>query len=390
VNRRSLLKGFGVAALAAAGGASLWHLESNHVLQIGDGPAFDPWKDWQREGTNVLNKFVRAAVLAASPHNSQPWKFRLLPDVIDVYAGTSRRIGAIDPLLREMYIGVGCAIENLLLSVEAAGYRRSFDDAVLSEDRTLEPIVRVRLKKEAAGNASELYAAIPNRHTNRGLYIPSKKLDAQLVDALSSLKNSDSEIRIFWFRKPEQMRAFGELVIQATEAIIADEEQSSSSARWMWTNGRDIQTFRDGLTYDAQGMSPGLRALAKFMPPLGVKETDHYWLSATREVHVATASMFGMIAVHDEGSLMQRVEAGRLWQSMHLLAARQRIAMHPLSQPVERRDREQQLGKAPTYAKALSDLQQDDGWQAVMPFHLGYARQEALPSPRRPMESVLI
>jgi hypothetical protein len=390
VKRRVAIKGLGVAAVAVAGGASLWRLESNHVLQTGGGPACTPWNEWRREGINGLEKLVRAAILAASPHNTQPWKFHLLADAVDVYADTSRRIGEIDPLLREMYIGVGCAIENMLLSAEAAGYRWSLDNAASSEDAALQPVVRVRFRKEGGRHASELYAAIPNRHTNRGAYIPGKKLDVRLVDALSGLKNSDSEIRVFWFRQPEETRAFGDLVVQATEAIIADEQQVASSAGWMRTNWRDIETFRDGLTYETQGMSPAMRALAKFMPPLGVKETDRYWLSATRKTHVATASIFGMLSVRDAGNEILRLEAGRLWQRMHLFAAWQGIAMQPLSQPVERRDRELQLSQAPTYAKALFELQQDDAWQAVLPFRLGYAAQEALPSPRRALESVLI
>ena len=97
-----------------------------------------------------------------------------------------------------------------------------------------------------------------------------------------------------------------------------------------------------------------------------------------------------MIAVRDANNPQQRVEAGRLWQRMHLHATLRGIAMHPLSQPVERRDRELQLGQPLTYAKALSDLQQDDRWQPIMPFRLGYATQEALPSPRRTIASVLI
>lgn len=387
MNRRAFLGGLGVAGLGL-GGASIWRLQSNHVLGSGDGPAYAPWTEWQQAESNPLQQLVRAAVLASNPHNTQPWKFHLLPDGIDVYADTSRRIGAMDPLLREMHIGVGCAVENLLLAAEVAGYRWSFDNPKSSENEELQPIVRVLLQ-EGATRPSSLYAAIPRRHTNRGRYIADKNVDERMIEALDGVKNSDSELRVFWFRKHEEMRAFGCLVVHATEAIIGDREQSASSARWIRTSWNDIERYRDGLTYDAQGLTPGTRALAKFLPSLSIKRTDQYWLSATRECHVATANAFGMIAVRDAKNTQQRVEAGRLWQRMHLRATLQGVAMHPLSQPVERRDRELQLGLAPTYAKGLSELQQDDDWQAVMPFRLGYPAQVALPSPRRAIASVL-
>jgi hypothetical protein len=388
MKRRTFLRSLGVAGLGLAG-ATIWRLESNHVLGVLDGPAFALWAEWQKSGTHPLDQLVQAAVLAANPHNSQPWKFHLLPDSVDVYADTSRRIGMIDPLLREMHIGVGCAVENLLLAAETAGYRWSFSKPESSVDSNLQPMVRVLLKEDMR-RPSDLYGAIPRRHTNRGRYDLAKEVTRELIEVFNGLKNSDLELRVFWFRTPHEKRAFGDLVVSATEAIITDEEQSKSSARWMRTNWSDIQRFRDGLTYDTQGLPSGTRTLAKFMPPLSRQQTDQYWLTATRETHVATAGAFGMIAIRDARDTEQQVEAGRLWQRMHLLATVHGIAMHPLSQPVERRDREIQLGQSPTYTRALFALQQDDSWQAVMPFRLGFPVQDAPPSPRRAIADVLI
>jgi hypothetical protein len=288
-----------------------------------------------------------------------------------------------------MHIGIGCALENLLLAAEAAGYHWSFDELASTRSGELQPVARVLLK-EGARRPSDLYAAIPKRHTNRGPYLRGKGIDTETIEALTGLKNSDAELRVFWFRRLEEKQAFGDLVLRATEAIISDQEQSASSARWMRTNWNDIQRFRDGLTFDTQGMSAGMRAFAKFMPPLSVKQTDQFWLKATRETHVATASAFGMIAVRDANNTQKRVEAGRLWQRMHLWATAHDLAMHPLSQAVEQRDREWQLGQPATYAKALSELQQDDSWQAVMPFRMGYPAQDAPRSPRRAIASVVI
>jgi len=81
-------------------------------------PAYSAWRDWQAaSGPEAL---VAAAVLAANPHNSQAWTFRTEANAIDLYAVLSRSTGALDPFGRERYVGLGCALENLLLAAPDA------------------------------------------------------------------------------------------------------------------------------------------------------------------------------------------------------------------------------------------------------------------------------
>ena len=65
---------------------------------------------------------MSAAILAANPHNSQPWRFRVSDTQIDLFADRGRNLGTIDPFLREMHIGLGAALENLLLAAAVYGY----------------------------------------------------------------------------------------------------------------------------------------------------------------------------------------------------------------------------------------------------------------------------
>jgi hypothetical protein len=388
MDRRMFLRSAGATGVVF-GAAVIWRIENSHVLSPCSGPAYEPWAEWRKLSGSPIEQLVRAAILAANPHNSQPWMFHLGDGSIDVYADTSRRIGVIDPLLREMHIGIGCAVENLLLAAEHSGYTWKLDDAPPVNSVSLHPVLRVVLK-QATIRTSDLYDAIPKRHTNRGRYVSAKEIDGRFFQALAEVSNCNSQMRVFWFRKPEEKRAFGELVVSATEAIIADTEQSKSSAQWMRASWSEIQHHRDGLTYDAQVLDPEKRALAKLLPALSVQQADRYWLTQTRNSQVATANTLGLIAVRDFRNVHSLTEAGRLWQRMQLLATAFGVAMQPLNQPLERRDRELQLGLPPTYAKALAELQQDDSWHAVMPFRLGYPEHAALPSPRRSIESVLL
>src|ERR1700746_748111 len=121
MQRRSFLKGAGIVTVAVVGGG-VWRAWDQGVFSAGEGPAYEPWKDWRKTGNNTPLALVRAAILAASPHNTQPWLFKITNSSIEMHIDTQRNVGALDPYLREEHIGIGCALENLMLAAPANGY----------------------------------------------------------------------------------------------------------------------------------------------------------------------------------------------------------------------------------------------------------------------------
>ena len=65
---------------------------------------------------------VAAGVLAANPHDTQPWLFGVSANAIEIFADLSRNLGAMDAYVREMHLGLGCAIENMRLAAGPNGY----------------------------------------------------------------------------------------------------------------------------------------------------------------------------------------------------------------------------------------------------------------------------
>ena len=173
--RRSFLKGAGIVTVAVVGGG-VWRAEEQGVFSVGEGPAYEPWKDWRNAGNDEPLALVRAAILAASPHNTQPWLFKISDSAIELHIDTQRNVGALDPFLREEHIGMGCALENLMLAAPANGYVATAEllpgklGPIAGEPKT-QLLARVNL---ASGKReeNELYNAIPLRHTNRGPYDP--------------------------------------------------------------------------------------------------------------------------------------------------------------------------------------------------------------------------
>lgn len=64
-----------------------------------------------------------AAILAANPHNTQPWLFHVTASSVALFADRTRQMAAMDPLRREHHVGLGCAPENLTQALTARGYR---------------------------------------------------------------------------------------------------------------------------------------------------------------------------------------------------------------------------------------------------------------------------
>jgi hypothetical protein len=385
IKRRSFLKKAGLISVLVGGGL-VWRAFDRGVFSVGEGVAYEPWHNWQTyKGKDPL-ALVSAAILAANPHNTQPWLFQVSDSRIDLYADTKRQIGSTDPFLREMHIGLGCALENMLLAADAKGFDRKL--TLMPDPENLTHVARIDLSAGSTSE-SELYKAIPLRHTNRGIYDKSRSLEQETLQALEQLGNNQSQVKVFWFTTETQRHQLGNSIVEATQAIISDRQQSQDSGKWMRLSWQDLQKYRDGLTLDASGSPALIRAIAKMLLPTSLEQNDRFWLDATRKVHVPTAAAFGILAVSNRNDKSQQLECGRLWQRMHLWTTTQGLAMQPLNQIPERAAREEVLGIEPKFSNALAQFIDDPNWQALMMFRLGYPTVEALPSPRRGVKDVI-
>jgi hypothetical protein len=59
-------------------------------------------------------ELVRLASLAASSHNTQPWRFRIGERSISIQPDRTRQCPAVDPEGAHLYRSLGCAAENLV------------------------------------------------------------------------------------------------------------------------------------------------------------------------------------------------------------------------------------------------------------------------------------
>ena len=393
MNRRALLKGAGAVAVVAAGGL-VWRAYDQGVFAAGAGAAYEPWTDWRSDATPGPLALVRAGILAANPHNTQPWLFQVGASRIELFADTRRNLGAFDPYLREMHIGLGCALENMRRTARVQGYEVTVTQhpgplAAAAASPRPQPVATLELSP-GRPRPDQLVDAIPRRHTDRGAYAAGRLVPGEMLEAMWAAFQDDTDVRLFLFSAPDERKRFGELVLAATDSIITDPEMVAASDRWFRHRWMDVQRRRDGLTLDAAGLGPFVTTMAKLLPPASGETSHRYWRDATRDVQIPTTALFGLIAVRDLYDRPQALRAGQRWQRLHLMATVRGVAMQPINQPVEMVDREREQGKAPRAAAALAALTGEAGWKPTFAFRAGLPTRPPTPSPRRPVEAVVL
>jgi hypothetical protein len=388
--RQVLIAGLGALAAAAVRvGADTGVGESWR-----DADPYAPWRDWSGAPGERARAPVRAAILAANAHNTQPWKFCVHPDRIELYADESRNLGAMDPFRREMRISLGCALENLCLRARAAGYatRLRIESAALSLPAPASKTRRVASVALARGAAaaSPLYAAIPARHTSRGPYDGDRPVPPEMLARLAALGAEEPGVKLLLLTDPAARSEFAAATVAATEAIIADEEMIDDSDAWFRGSDAAIAAHRDGPTIAAAGLSPFVTLMARILPAPSPARAHRIWLGQTRDVQLATAAAFGLIAVENLYDQERAMRVGMLWQRLHLMATALGLAAQPLNQLPERVDREGQMGLPSSTQKVLVSLAGGSRWRPTFAFRLGFSLRGATPSPRRDLEAVIL
>ena len=388
MSRGHLLRRFGLAAgtIAVVGaGALSYRAYDQGVFQVGQGPAYAPWSNWKEH--KGLLPLVAAATLAPNAHNAQPWLFRLAPNRIDLFADPSRSIGAVDPFAREMHIGLGAALENLVIAARGAGLASSV--TLMPDSAQQHHVARIDLARSKP-QRSGLYEQIARRHSNRYPYVQGKAVPGAALAAITALGPADApDARIVWFTGRAQRAHVSELIVAATEAFITDPAQSESDYKWFHQSWDEIQSQRDGVTVDASGLSDLTAALAKLLPAQSRTATDDAWLTTTRDHQTKTAAAYGIVAVRNARDNRQRLEGGRLLERAHLWTAGHGLALQHINQMTERADREKALALTPRFGDALRGLLPTD-WQALSTFRIGYPTHTPNKSPRRAIDAVIV
>ncbi len=379
------LAGAVVATAAAATGTRLYQTGAGGNLTAGAGYA--PWRAWDSGEVKGIEGIIAAATLASNTHNSQPWKFVVTDNNIDLHADPARNVGTVDPFGREMAISLGCAVENMVIGAQALGFTPVLN--VLPAGPSGYHVARMTVFPGQTDKPLEA-TALARRHTHRGLYTRDEKITTQVIDALYA-QTQHTKSRLIWLGGDgPNGKQFAQSTLEAAQSILADDEMHRDGMSWFRRDLASVNQKADGLTLNASGLSPFQTRMALLAPASAVdKQMAEQSIILTRDVQLASAPMFGLITVPDLNDRTALVEAGRLWERMHLTATLKNLAMQPMNQMMEMADRDRSLQRASAAGKVLTELAGFADTAVVFGFRLGYAKTAAQPSPRRDVKQVI-
>lgn len=337
-------------------------------------PGSDPWAiaeaDFPASGTAAerLTFLLGYAVLAPSTHNSQPWRFRLRGDRVDLVADRTRALAVSDPEDRELTLSCGCALYQLRVAIRRFGCRGEVTTWPDPTDPDL--FARVGLGEPGEATAEELaeFGAILRRRTHRGAF------DARAVapDVLTELRVLAAEegAWLHLVEAPAERAALADLINEADARQGSDPSFRRELAAWLHPSRR---ASGDGIPDHALGVDD----LKFYRGPLVVRTFDRGDGEAARDRQVTEGSPVLAVLGTDHDTPPAWLKAGQALGRLLLRARSLGLFSSYLNQPVE----------VPEVRGKLPDVLGRDGKpQLVLRF--GYAAEPA-PSPRRPVESVL-
>lgn len=183
---------------------------------------------------NQIGFVLNYAILAPSTHNSQPWLFKINAPECQIYYDPKLILPEADPKTRDLYISIGCAIENLIL---AARYFNIFDSISYGPFENKEQLATIRFKKYTSVRNDEykiILGTITKRINARGLF-SSESVSTNIINSISSTIQNYliDDIKVHWVADKDKIHKLAKLTADGLKSAYRRPAFRKEMSRWM-------------------------------------------------------------------------------------------------------------------------------------------------------------
>jgi len=268
-------------------------------------------------------ELVRLATLAASSHNTQPWKFLIEEACIRIFPDYERRCPVVDPDDAHLFKSLGCAAENLVHAAVAQGL-----DSQIQFDSQNDCVV-VSLTPDASLGVSGLSRAITERQCTRAPF------DGKPVspDDLNRLKRAaqGNGVRAIMRTSVEEKEDIIGFVNMGNTAQLSDRSFRTELKKWARCNPKEALKSGDGLSGVTVGKPSVPTWLARFVLDWVITPKSQCNVDSA---NIRSSSGIAVFVSADD-SKPAWVETGRCFERFALQATALEIRTAFINQPIE-------------------------------------------------------
>lgn len=262
-----------------------------------------------------LRFLVRYAILAPSTRNTQPWRFRVDRERIEIRPDLTRWQPVADPDRRELYLSLGCAMENLIVAAEQFGFRHTVVYQPVWPDEQVAAALAFR--PGGRGSPERMGLTLNTLLARRAAHgrFTERELSAADLDALRRCL-AEPDLELSFATEPERRRAVQGLHRLAHEVAFADPAYRGELADWVEGGafGTPWPVSKLGRAAIASGRVA--RQLARF-----------------DAIAVGSAPVLILISSRDDDTPSQ-MRSGQLLERLWLAATARGLGLQPLSAAV--------------------------------------------------------
>jgi nitroreductase len=179
--------------------------------------------------TDALAEAAAVAGRAPSIHNSQPWRWRVRDDRLDLYAERGRRLGITDPDCRLATLSCGAALHHARTSLAAQGWRAEV--ARLPDPADPSHLARITAADRIPVTAEAMRAvqAIEIRHTDRRPLTGTRMGEEQLRRVAAAVEQEGTRLHLL---PRDRIIELGSAVSYAQRAEAAEPAWQAELAYW--------------------------------------------------------------------------------------------------------------------------------------------------------------
>lgn len=330
--------------------------------------ALAPW-DKAGDYSDPRKRALSFALLAPNPHNLQPWIVDLEGmDGIALYQDQNRKIPHTDPFDRQITIGLGCFLEQLVIAASADGYAV---DLKLFPDGPDGAIARAMFSSGA--KSDPLARAIMDRRS-------CKEPFADTPVASGTAEDLSPFARII--TDPDMVQALRDLTWQAWLTEVNTPRTLQESVDLMRFGKGEINANPDGI--DLGGPFLESLMLAGILNRKGQSDLDSVGFQEGIELYntMLMATLAYAVLTSEGNSRVDQINTGRRWLRLNLATTQMGLSVHPVSQSL------QEFPEMAGHYTQAHDLLAVPGETVQMLGRLGYGPKISR-SPRWPLEAKL-